>query len=168
MQSLWESPWTPRDRCVIALKTPWNRNATALVSPWTPRKRCVIVVQSPWTLRKRCAIAVGHLCVPQRPHYGLTALSRRSRRLYALSRRLHGVPTAFFKGWSSHGVCNLQQNTNAVPWRSRRFYSVSWRCHGAHTAMLVFCTAIWWRSRSLWERHPSVTGVFMVIKTLNK
>jgi hypothetical protein len=48
----------------------------------------------------------------------------------ALSRRLHGVPTAFFKGRQSHGVCNLQQNTKAVPLRSRRFHSVSWQCHG--------------------------------------
>jgi hypothetical protein len=136
------------------LKTPWSRNANALESPGTPRKRCVIEVQSPWTPRKRCEIAVGHLG-------DLTTDSLRCHNVLgdctALSRRLHGVPTAFFKGRRSHGVCNLQQNTNAVPRRSRRFHGFSWQCRA--TAMLAFCTAIWWRSRSMWERRPSVTVV---------
>jgi hypothetical protein len=65
----------------------------------------------PWTPRKRCAIAVGNLGVP-------TATSLRCHDVLddciALSRRLHGVPIAFFKGRPSHGVCNLQQNTNAA------------------------------------------------------
>jgi hypothetical protein len=159
-QSLWklrevvmQSLWNRCERCAIALKTPWSRNANALESLCN---RGAVVLQSPWTPRKRCAITVGHLGVP-------TATSLRCHDVLgdctALSRRLHGVPTAFFKGRRSHGVCNLQQNANAVPRRSRRFHGVSWQCHGGPTAMLAFCTAIWWRSRSPWERRPSVTGV---------
>jgi hypothetical protein len=78
-----ESPGTPRERCVIALKTPWSRNANALESPWTPRKRCVIAVQSSCNRHERRVNAVQSLSATlaflQWSHYGLTALSRRSR-----------------------------------------------------------------------------------------
>jgi hypothetical protein len=133
-----ESPGTPRERSAIALKTPWSRNANALESPWTPHKRCVIAVQSSCNRHERRVNAVQSPCnrcrSPWRSHGDLTTGSLRCHDVLgdctALSRRLHGVPTAFFKGRRSHGVCNLQQNTNAVPRRSRRCHGVSWRCHG--------------------------------------
>ena len=130
-----ESPGTPRERCAIALKTPWSRNAIALESPWTPCKRRVIAVRSSCKRHERRVNAVQSPCnrfrPPWRSHGDLTTDSLRCHDVLgdctALSRRLHGVPTAFFKGRRSHGVCNLQQNTNAVP---RRFMAMPRRSHG--------------------------------------
>jgi hypothetical protein len=87
--------------------------------------------------RHECLVnAVQSLCnrcrPPWRSHGDLTMDSLRCHEVLgdctALSRWLHGVPTAFFKGRRSHGICNLQQNTNAVPRCSRRFHGVLCRC----------------------------------------
>jgi hypothetical protein len=126
------SPSTPRERCAIAMKTPWSRNANALASPWTPCKHCVIAVQSSCNRHERRVNAVqspcNHCWPPWRSHCDLTTDSLRCY-MYdvlgdctALSQRLHDVPSAFFEGRRSHGVCYLQQNTNAVPRRSRRLH----------------------------------------------
>jgi hypothetical protein len=133
----------------IAVKTPWGRNVV-MQTLWFRQECSVNAVQSPFN---RCR-------PPSRSHGDLTKDSLRCQGVLSyyteLSQRLHGVLTAFFKGQRSNGVCYLQQNTNAVPRRSRRF-----------VAMLAFCTAIWWWSRSPWERRPSVSGVLKRWKHLS-
>jgi hypothetical protein len=130
-----ESPGTLRERCAIALKAPWGRNANASESPWTPCNRC----RSPW-----------------HSHGDLTTDSLRCHDVLgdctALSRRLHGIPTAFFKGRWSHGVCNLQQNTKSAPRRYRRLHGVSWRC---------------WRSaRRSGSSHGDLVTIQIAVRTL--
>jgi hypothetical protein len=121
-----------------------NRSAIFVQSPWMPRKRYAITMQSPSAT----------LAFPLRPHYGLTALSRRSRRLYCVGTAFplrfskDGDPTAFV-------ICSRAQTPSLGV-----FGDCTAFC-GDATAMLTFYTAIWWRSRSPWERRPSVTGVLI-------